>query len=601
MSVTSILDTLIQHELPRSLQIFTPELFLCGTVVVMLLVRVFNLGEKIPAQWVALFGALIVFLAVFTQFVAVAREQGMLPVSVAVDDGAAAKVAYSEGAQFNSLYKLFRVRANGVGLTGETYFSGMLMHDEFATMFRLGLALFLVLVVALTVLTGIPDLDDGADFYSLLMGATLGMMLACGAHHLLMLFIAVEMMSVPSYAMVGFLKGRKTSSEAAFKYVVYGAGAAGVMLYGVSLLAGLLGTGDFAQLGERFAFLMEGERFALTNATAVTVVLGVMMVVVGLAFKLSLVPFHFWCPDVFEGAAAEVGGFLSVASKAGAFALLVRFVLAFTGDAAVLREASLFFGLALGFVACFSMTLGNLAAYTQSNIKRMLAYSTIAHAGYMVLAVSALLVFSSVEAGSPVAAELTRLSALRGGGVDAASARAIEGLIYYLAVYLFMNLTAFAVIALLRNQTYREDIDAYKGLFQSNTTTRVLCICLAISFFSLVGLPPFGGFFAKLMIFMSVFAAGKVHWLMWVFVGVAGLNTVFSLFYYLNVLRTMFISSPEPGQPKVSMPGLVGGYVLLITLPILALGMPIIPHEKFMIQESLSSTANQVAEQLLSE
>jgi NADH-quinone oxidoreductase subunit N len=602
MSVSSILDAFLRQELPRSLQIFTPELLLCGTIIALLLVRLFSLDRKIPAQWVALVGTLLTFLAVFSQFVAITNDEFHLPRVIAEAEGAEPEIAYSEDAAFNGLYKVFRITSGGVGATNQPYFSGMLMHDHFGTLMRLGLALFLVLMVALTVLTEIPDLEDGPDFYTLLLGATLGMLLAAGANHLLMVFIAVEMMSVPSYAMVGFLKGKKQSSEASFKYVVYGAGAAGVMLYGVSLLAGLLGTGDLGSLGERFAFLMDGDRFSLTSATTATVVLAVMMVLVGLAFKLSLVPFHFWCPDAFEGAAAEVGGFLSVASKAAAFTLLVRFVLAFTGPAPAQQELSLFFGLALGCIAAASMTLGNLAAYTQTNLKRLLAYSTIAHAGYMVLAVAALLVINSAAPDSLAANELARVGSNAAVGADpltTASARAIEGLVYYLAVYLFMNLAAFAIIALIRNQSFREDIDSYKGLFHSNSTTKVLCLCLAVSFFSLVGLPPFGGFFAKLMIFMSVFTAGSVHWLMWVFLAIAGLNTVFSLFYYLRVLQAMFISSPEPGQAKLQTPGLVGGYVLLITLPIVALGMPILPFRQFMIQDSLSQTAFHVAERLL--
>ncbi|MCA9054970.1 MAG: hypothetical protein KDA75_14110, partial [Planctomycetaceae bacterium] len=398
-----------------------------------------------------------------------------------------------------------------------------------------------------------------------------------------------------SYAMVGFLKGKRQASEAALKYVVYGAGAAGVMLYGISLLAGLFGTGDLTQLGERFAFLMDGETFGLRSATSVTVVLGVLMVLVGLAFKLSLVPFHFWCPDAFEGAPPEVGGFLSVASKAAAFALLVRFGLGFTGEAAVLKEFCLFIGLALGVIAAISMTLGNLSAYTQTNIKRLLAYSTIAHAGYMVLAVAALLVISSVAPGTEAYAKLGKFTASIGGTgsdvVTTASARTLEGLMYYLAVYLFMNLAAFAIVALIRNETYREDIDAYNGLIAANPATKVLCICLLISFFSLVGLPPFGGFFAKLMIFQSAFNAGYVHWLMWGVLAVAGLNTVFSLFYYLRVLRAVFLAPPAADRRPVQTPGLVGAYVALVTLPILALGMSA-------LQENLSSTAFRVAASL---
>lgn len=576
MSVSPILDALTQHDLPRSLQIFAPELLLCGTIVALLFVRLFGVERRIAPAWVALLGSLVAFIAVFGQFM------------YAVQAGPAA------AGPLGTLFGWLQLTSNGVGDVGTPYFTGLLIHDHFGLFFRLGLSLFLVLVVSLTVLTGIPDNEDGPDFYTLLIGSSVGMLLATSANHLLMVFLAVEMMSVPSYAMVGFLKGKRQASEAALKYVVYGAGAAGVMLYGISLLMGLFGTGDIGQLGERFAFLMEGGTFGLRSATSVTVVLGVLMVLVGLAFKLSLVPFHFWCPDAFEGAAAEVGGFLSVASKAAAFALLVRFGLAFTGETAVQRDLCLFLGLSLGVVAAASMTLGNLAAYTQNNLKRLLAYSTIAHAGYMVLAVSALLVISSVTTGSPAYEKLSKFTAglgATGNAVDAASARTVEGLMYYLAVYLFMNLAAFAIVALIRNETYREDIEAYNGLVSANPATKVLCFCLAISFFSLVGLPPFGGFFAKMMIFLSAFNAGYVHWLMWGVLAVAGLNTAFSLFYYLRVLKAVFIAPPAADRRPVETPGLVGAYVALVTLPILALGAST-------LQENLSSTAYRVAETL---
>ncbi|MFM9010996.1 MAG: NADH-quinone oxidoreductase subunit N, partial [Planctomycetota bacterium] len=194
-------------------------------------------------------------------------------------------------------------------------FGGLLVFDSLTAFIRFLLCGFLVLYVVFTKVSGIPDREDGADFYTLVLGSSLGMCLMASANHLLMLFMAVEMASVPSYALAGLLKGRKASSEAALKYAVYGAGAAGIMLYGISLLAGVLGTchlpSSAAMLGR---IVGEG---ADTGSIAV-LALGGLMLAAGLAFKLSAVPFHFWCPDVFEGAAAEVGAFLSVASKAAA-------------------------------------------------------------------------------------------------------------------------------------------------------------------------------------------------------------------------------------------------------------------------------------------
>lgn len=558
MTLDSILTGLINGDLPRAAEIFAPELVLCATIVLLLLVRMCCGVTKLPACWVALIGTLLAFTGVFAQFMFLKTD----PISAGSLDW---------------LYRATLISEDGVGAIGG-YFTNLLMHDQFTLFFRLGLLLFTVLVIALTVLTGIPDNEDGSDFYTLLLGSVVGMLVAVSANHLLIVFLGIEMMSVPSYAMVGFLKGRRQSSEAALKYVVYGAGAAGVMLYGISLLMGVLGTGNMGELADRLVVVMEGSSFAPTSATAVTLVLGILMVLVGFAFKLSVVPFHFWCPDAFEGASAEVAGFLSVASKAAAFGLLVRFLLAFGGSAEVLYDLRSFLGIGLGVLAALSMTLGNLAAYAQTNVKRLLAYSTIAHAGYMLMAVAALLVL--VDA--PTSEGLTR------GDLIDESRRSIEGLMYYLAVYLFMNLVAFGVVALLRNETYSEEIDSYNGLVHQNAATKVLCICMAIAMFSLVGLPPFGGFFAKLLIFMAVFKAGYLHWFMWVLLAIAGANTVFSLFYYVRVLKAMFIS-PEPAdRPLVRTPSLVGTYIALITIPILLLGAS-------PLQDRLTQTAEYVA------
>ncbi|QDT34963.1 NADH-quinone oxidoreductase subunit N [Thalassoglobus polymorphus] len=555
MPVQSILDQVLKQEIPRSLEIFAPELVLCVTVVLLLLWRMLGLHSKAPTCWIALFGSLLAFFGAFAQFMYL-KSNG---------------VDATEGLKL--LFSVWPLSAENVGTPGP-YFTGLLMHDQFAVFFRLGLSLFLVLLIALTILTGIPDEEDGQDFYTLLIGSTIGMLMAVGSNHLLMLFISIEMMSVPSYVMVAFQKGRRQATEAALKYVVYGAGIAGVMLYGISLIAGLLGTADMSELGARFALLLGDEKFTMLSANSVTLVLGIMMVLIGLAFKLSLVPFHFWCPDAFEGASSEVCAFLSVASKAAAFALLVRFVMAFQGAG---EELLLFFGVALGVISIVTMTLGNLAAYTQVNIKRLLAYSTIAHAGYMVMGVSALLVVVN--------------STTKGVDANTAAVGCVEGLMYYICVYLFMNLSAFAVVAFLRNETFSEEIDSYRGIFHNNAATKVICVCLGISFFSLVGMPPFGGFFAKMMIFYSAIQAGYVHWFLWVVLAFGALNTVFSLFYYLKVLKAIFISEPESDTREVAVPGMAGAYVLLVTLPILALGMT-------PLQGDLSATAQYVADVL---
>lgn len=526
----SLLSTLLEDS-QHSLWLAAPELALTAGIVLLLLGRLVSLDRLIPPHWLALFSAM---------------------------------------AAFGLSLTLFYLANHESELVGR-YFSGLMVFDQFGALVRLLLMLFLVFVMALTVLSGIPDREDGPDFYTLMLGAAIGMLLMCSSNHLLMIFLGIEMVSVPSYAMSGFLKGKKQGSEAALKFAVFGAGAAGVMLYGLSLLVGILGTGDFAEIalrlselfGQDLQALSETDRAAalmVRSAATRALLLGVLMVFVGFAFKLSVVPFHFWTPDVFEGAAAEVGAFLSVASKAAAFALLTRFVVSLLGaSTAALHDIYLVMGIGVGVVAAITATFGNLAAYSQTNMKRLLAYSTIAHAGYMLMAIAALVV-------------------LKAGGVSGSldlsdrTTHAVESLLYYLAVYLFMNLGAFAITALIRNEIYSEEIEDYRGLgFQAP----ILCAGMSLCLFSLVGLPPLGGFIGKLFIFASLYDAGSVHWSMWGLLAIGGLNTVLSLFYYLRVVKTMYLTERPATAPVVSFPAWssAGLYVLLVTVPIVVLGV----------------------------
>lgn len=513
----ALLDQLLHDTTGMSLRLFAPELSLTAGIVLMLLARLFDLDRKIPTHCIALTGALGAFLLAWWAF----------------------------------------LNPNFTG--GETvyYFTELLVMDRFALTFRLGLLLFLIFVIALTVLCGIPDREDASDFYTLLLGSVIGMLLMGSANHLLMLFLGVEMSSVPGYALVGFLKGRRASSEGALKFVVYGAGAAGVMLYGISLIAGLLGTAQLPEIADRLQQLFLGETATLADPVVRILALALLMVLVGFAFKLSVVPFHFWTPDAFQGAAAEVGGFLGVASKAAAFVLLVRFLLAVVTPEAAINLQGVFLSLGIGIsvIAAITATFGNLAAYTQTNMKRLLAYSTIAHAGYMLMAVGALVV---IRAGVDPSSQ----------DFDDRSARAVEGLLYYLAAYMFMNLGAFAITALIRNEIFSEEIDDYAGL---GMQAPILAVGMALCLFSLVGLPPLGGFVGKLFVFASLYDAGFVHPVMWGILALGGLNTVFSLFYYLRVVKVMYLQERPAGARQVLIPtwSNPGMFVLLVTVPLL--------------------------------
>ena len=535
MNLGSLITGSLNDTLAVSLPLFRTELCLAATIVLVLLCRMLPVLRRLDAGLVALGGVC------FALWYAWNDLRG-IPVA--------------------------GLPSAGAGLVRQELFGGLLVFDSLTAYIRFLLMGFLALYIPFTKASGIPDHEDGADFYTLVLGATLGMCLMASANHLLMVFMAVEMASVPSYALAGLLKGRKASSEAALKYAVYGAGAAGIMLYGISLLGGLLGTCHLPSMASELARVVEA---GTASGSVMVLALGGLMVAVGLAFKLSAVPFHFWCPDVFEGAAAEIGGFLSVASKAAAVALLLRICFGLgvspTGIGAVavanLTEPGLaglgstrhFMVYVVGLMAAVTCTLGNLAAYGQTNIKRLLAYSTIAHAGYLMMAVAAAVALV---------------------GVDAAASRdAVSAVAFYLGTYLFMNLGAFAIVALLRNRLRSEEIDSYAGLVRSSPG---IVIATAVVLVSLIGLPPLAGFVAKFLVFSSLVQAISLQAerpLMLVLLVVGGLNTVISLFYYLRVLKVMTFDPPPADRAggEFSLVSLPGAVVTALVVPVVVLGV----------------------------
>jgi len=563
VTFSQLLQSLITDTLDVSIPAFFPELALCGTIVLMLLVRVFDWSRWINCTYVALAG------------------------SVAALVLAAPWRHLSAGAADPHL--------------GTPIFTGMLVYDALSVYFRSLLLFFAAIFVVFTRISGIPDREDSADFYTLVLGGTLGMCLMASANHLLMVFLAVEMASVPSFVLAGMLKGRRQSSEAALKYAVFGAGTAGVMLYGISLLAGVLGTAHLPTLAVQLAHVVSDS--ATFGDRYMVLALGGLMVMVGLAFKLSAVPFHFWCPDVFEGASAEVNAFLSVSSKAAALALLVRVALGVgyvkqsdlerrdiarsaasapadrhidssttrvspvpKGDTAPVMLVSAQVSTAssdreklldalgpvrsyvcalVALVAAITCTFGNLAAYGQTNIKRLMAYSTIAHAGYLMM---------------PVAAAIQ----LAGDNATAAE-QAVSALCFYVGVYLFMNLGAFAVVAFLRNSMRSEEIADYAGLIQR---CPFMVVCLSVIMLSLLGLPPLAGFVAKFTVFASLVDAQ-----LWALLIVGGLNTVVSLFYYVRVVKVMALDPEPEDRLPVAFPPLAALYVAAVTIPVVAMGV----------------------------
>lgn len=505
----------MQDDLQGNLLLFLPELVLCGGIVLLLLVRLLRSFDRSHLGTLA----------------ATMLSVALIPA----------------GYQFADMAGWIK----GYELQSTEFFTGMLVADPFGGAVRVLLLAAALLTVLLTLLTGIPDRDDSGDFHVLLLGGTLGMMLMASANHLMMLFIAVEMASLPSYAMAGFLKGKRQGSEGALKYVVFGAGASGVMLYGISLLAGAFGTGHLGNISSAIA-----ARLGAANGLDPLVLTGLALTFVGLGFKLSAFPFHFWCPDVFEGAAAEVAGFLSVASKTAAIALTIRVLLTLQLGAENMVHASQApflipstLGIAVGVVGAVTVTFGNLAAFAQSNLKRMLAYSTIAHAGYMLLGVSAMTIAST------------------------------SAVLYYLFAYMLMNLGAFAVIAMVRNKTGSENIDAFRGLIWKSP---VLAVTMSLFLFSLLGFPPLAGFAGKFQVFEAVYEAGKSattegHSALgngyYALLAVGALNTALSAYYYLRIVRAMLLEDDPNPEVTCSVGAKAAVYLTTLAALLLAAGI----------------------------
>ncbi len=338
------------------------------------------------------------------------------------------------------------------------------------------------------------------EAYVLMLASSIGMCLMASAADLVMLYLAIETTSIPLYVLAGFMLADDRSTEAGFKYLLFGAMTSAIMLYGLSLLFGFAGTTNIYALA------------AAVQAAQVPVgaVLGVIfLIIVGIGFKVSIVPFHFWAPDVYEGSPTPVAGFLSTASKAAGFAVLARlFLIAFSGVAVN-------WTLVLAVLSAVTMTVGNLLALPQKNIKRLLAYSSIAHAGYAMI------------------------------GIVAISTLGVASVAFYMLAYVVTNLTAFGIAMAVGRVTGSDDYDAYRGLSRRSPW---LALVMLAALLSLAGMPPFGGFVAKVVVFAAGIAAGYV-WL----VGIGILNSVVGVYYYLNLIKYVYLYRME-GEAEQSHP-----------------------------------------------
>lgn len=338
------------------------------------------------------------------------------------------------------------------------------------------------------------------EFYALMMLAGLSMMLASAATNLVMIYLSIEFLSITSYVLTGYLRDDSRSTEAAIKYFIYGAVASSVMLYGFSLLYGATGTTDLATIASVLATGSVTIRWLVFPAT--------IMALAGLGFKIALVPFHQWSPDAYEGAPTPVTAFLSVGPKAAGFAVLMRLLLT------ALPGFQMDWVAVLAGVAVVTMSLGNLVALWQTNVKRLLAYSSIAQAGYMLVGLVAL---------APNAQSWTT---------------GLNGLLLYLFAYVFTNLGAFAVVIAVENRTGSANISDFAGLIRR---APFLAVTMLIFLLSLIGIPPTAGFLGKLFVFGAAVQQRQLIWL-----AVAGIiNSVISVYYYYAIIREMFFGQSD--------------------------------------------------------
>jgi NADH-quinone oxidoreductase subunit N len=394
-------------------------------------------------------------------------------------------------------------------------FGGMVSLDHLSALFKLLFCFVSILFVLFVRYNKAlqSNLKGTGDLYSILLAVHLGLNLMVMSANLLMVFISLEMVSVGSYLMVGYLSGSAKQSEASMKYALFGAVCSAIMLYGISLLYSFTGTLDLYD-----PMFLRG----LQNVPAFPVVLALSMVLIGVAFKLSLVPFHFWSPDVYEGAPTPVTAFLSTGPKIAGFALLIRFIEVFQPAGFNSFNSPLFsLSTILAIMAIFSMIVGNFGAIWQNNVKRMLAYSSIGHTGFMLMA---LFIFS---------------------------ASGLKALIFYMAVYIIMNMAAFMIVDEVEETTGKENIDQYKGLGKQLS---LLMIGMVIVLVSLTGLPPTAGFTAKFLVFSTALEAYNLFSspLLMAVIITGAISTLVSLFYYFRIPLNAFLRNDSGPDLEIS-------------------------------------------------
>lgn len=400
----------------------------------------------------------------------------------------------------------------------ETSFNGMLVVDEFSLFFNL----FFLVCAALVILSSMDYVTKfrafQGEYYALVLLSAVGMMLMAATRELISVYVALELTGISLYALTGFLKDPK-SSEAGMKYLLLGAVASAVLLYGMAMVFGLTGSTHFKDIAQAIPVDLVDNPALL---------MGMVLLVAGFGFKIATVPFQMWVPDVYEGAPTPITAYLSVASKAAGFAVILRVFYEALGP------VSLDWGMMFGVLAAITMTLGNVVAIAQTNIKRMLGYSSIAQAGYLMM------------------------------GLAAVSALGRSGLVFFLIAYALTNLGAFIAIIAISNKTGSDLISDYSGMAKR---APLLALALGLCLISLTGIPPTAGFMAKIYIFN----AAVDYDLMWLVI-IAVINTAISAYYYLRVIKVMYLGAPL-SEEAIPSSGALRAALSVACLGVLLLGV----------------------------
>ncbi len=417
------------------------------------------------------------------------------------------------------------------GTPGGWLFYRMIILDNFSLFFKVISLLATLLVIWMSISSHEVRQVQQGEYYTVLLTSTLGMFFMASSSNLLMAYLSLELVSLTSYILTGLLPHNRRSSEAALKYLIYGGVASGSMIYGMSWIFGMTGSLDYARINE---VLLGG------TANGLALFVAFVFILAGFGYKAVIVPFHMWSPDVYQGAPTPITAFLSVGSNAAGVAIMIRFFLPAVsrlGDAGGwVSIPGVDWSHFLWIVSMVTMTVGNLCALNQQNLKRLLAYSGIAHAGYILM------------------------------GLVVLSNDGLIAMLFYVVVYLIMNLGAFLVIMMVSNATGREDLEGYRGLAWRGAA--VPAVCMAIFLFSLTGLPPFAGFIGKLLLFAAVIK-GQFY----ILAVVAILNSVISLYYYARIVKTMFLDTPTPGDGEIAIAASTFPLLILLTLPTVVFGL----------------------------